>query len=226
MLICKCVGVDDALQRLDQRLELVRAAVRALDDGAEQVDLVHARSRAPAWSAWSAAKRTRIPFVTTFHGTYSAGNAFKRLYNSVMVRGEPTIATSEFIARHIGISAADEGDIPPETLLREADAALYKAKESGRKIKVGRFPFIGNGKAIALGEAEGLIKTVFDATTGELLGAHMIGAEVTELIQGYVIAKTGELTDQELSHTIFPHPTLSEMMHEAVLAADGGALHI
>jgi dihydrolipoamide dehydrogenase len=101
-----------------------------------------------------------------------------------------------------------------------------KAKESGRKIKVGKFPFIGNGKAIAMGEAEGLIKTVFDATTGELLGAHMIGAEVTELIQGYVIAKTGELTDAELSHTIFPHPTLSEMMHEAVLAADGAALHI
>jgi dihydrolipoamide dehydrogenase len=101
-----------------------------------------------------------------------------------------------------------------------------KAKESGRKIKVGKFPFIGNGKAIALGEAEGMIKTVFDATTGELLGAHMIGTEVTELIQGYVIAKTGELTDQELAHTIFPHPTLSEMMHEAVLAADGAALHI
>jgi dihydrolipoamide dehydrogenase len=101
-----------------------------------------------------------------------------------------------------------------------------KAKESGRKIKVGKFPFIGNGKAIALGEAEGMIKTVFDATTGELLGAHMIGTEVTELIQGYVIAKTGELTDAELSHTIFPHPTLSEMMHEAVLAADGTALHI
>ncbi len=101
-----------------------------------------------------------------------------------------------------------------------------KAKETGRKIKVGKFPFIGNGKAIALGEADGLIKTVFDAATGELLGAHMIGAEVTELIQGYVIAKTGELTDQELAHTIFPHPTLSEMMHEAVLAADGAALHI
>jgi dihydrolipoamide dehydrogenase len=101
-----------------------------------------------------------------------------------------------------------------------------KAKETGRKIKVGKFPFIGNGKAIALGEPDGLIKTVFDATTGELLGAHMIGAEVTELIQGYVIAKTGELTDQELAHTIFPHPTLSEMMHEAVLAADGAAMHI
>ncbi len=100
------------------------------------------------------------------------------------------------------------------------------AKATGRKIKVGKFPFIGNGKAIALGEPEGLIKTVFDAATGELLGAHMIGAEVTELIQGYVVAKTGELTDQELAHTIFPHPTLSEMMHEAVLAADGAALHI
>jgi dihydrolipoamide dehydrogenase len=101
-----------------------------------------------------------------------------------------------------------------------------KAKATGRKIKVGRFPFIGNGKAIALGEAEGLVKTVFDAETGELLGAHMVGAEVTELIQGYVIAKTGELTEAELGHTIFPHPTLSEMMHEAVLAADGAALHI
>jgi len=101
-----------------------------------------------------------------------------------------------------------------------------KAKETGKNIKVGRFPFIGNGKAIALGEAEGLVKTVFDAETGELLGAHMIGAEVTELIQGYVIAKTGELTDADLAHTIFPHPTLSEMMHESVLDADKRALHI
>jgi len=101
-----------------------------------------------------------------------------------------------------------------------------KAKASGRKIKVGRFPFIGNGKAIALGDSEGLVKTVFDADTGELLGAHMIGAEVTELIQGYVVAKTGELTDVELEATIFPHPTLSEMMHEAVLDADKKALHI
>ena len=100
------------------------------------------------------------------------------------------------------------------------------ARATGRKIRVGKFPFIGNGKAIALGEAEGLVKTVFDAESGELLGAHMIGAEVTELIQGYVVAKTGELTDAELASTIFPHPTLSEMMHEAVLAADGRALHI
>jgi dihydrolipoamide dehydrogenase len=101
-----------------------------------------------------------------------------------------------------------------------------KAKASGRKIKVGRFPFIGNGKAIALGDPEGLVKTVFDADTGELLGAHMIGAEVTELIHGYAIARSGELTEEDLGHTIFPHPTLSEMLHEAVLDADKKALHI
>src|SRR6185312_10638782 len=101
-----------------------------------------------------------------------------------------------------------------------------KAKAAGYEVKVGRFPFIGNGKAIALGEPEGLVKTVFDAKTGELLGAHMIGAEVTELIQGYTIARTLESTEAELMHTVFPHPTLSEMMHEAVLAAYGRALHI
>ena len=100
-----------------------------------------------------------------------------------------------------------------------------KAKETGRKLKVGRFPFIGNGKAIALGASDGMVKTIFDAETGELLGAHMIGAEVTELIQGYVIARQGELTEEDLMHTIFPHPTLSEMMHEAVLDAEGRVLH-
>jgi dihydrolipoamide dehydrogenase len=100
------------------------------------------------------------------------------------------------------------------------------AKEQGREVKVGRFPFLGNGKAIALGEPDGLVKTVFDAKTGELLGAHMIGAEVTELIQGYTIAKTLETTEAELMHTIFPHPTLSEMMHEAVLDAYGRVIHI
>ena len=99
------------------------------------------------------------------------------------------------------------------------------AKAAGREVKVGRFPFLGNGKAIALGEAEGLVKTVFDAKTGELLGAHMIGAEVTELIQGYGIAKTLETTELDLMHTVFPHPTLSEMMHEAVLDAYGQTLH-
>ena len=101
-----------------------------------------------------------------------------------------------------------------------------KAKAAGHKVKVGRFPFIGNGKAIALGDSEGLVKTVFDADTGELLGAHMIGAEVTELIQGYGIARTLEATEADLMATIFPHPTLSEMMHEAVLDAYGKALHI
>jgi dihydrolipoamide dehydrogenase len=100
-----------------------------------------------------------------------------------------------------------------------------KAREAGFEVKVGRFPFIGNGKAIALGEAEGMIKTVFDAKTGELLGAHMIGAEVTELIQGYVIGRTLETTEAELMETVFPHPTLSEMMHESVLDAYGRALH-
>jgi dihydrolipoamide dehydrogenase len=101
-----------------------------------------------------------------------------------------------------------------------------KAKAAGHEIKVGRFPFIGNGKAIALGEAEGMIKTIFDAKTGELLGAHMIGAEVTELIQGYVIGRTLETTEEDLMNTVFPHPTLSEMMHESVLDAYGRALHI
>ncbi len=100
-----------------------------------------------------------------------------------------------------------------------------QAKEAGLDIKVGRFPFIGNGKAIALGEPEGLVKTIFDAKTGELLGAHMIGAEVTELIQGYVIGRQLETTEQDLMETVFPHPTLSEMMHESVLDAYGGAIH-
>jgi dihydrolipoamide dehydrogenase len=99
------------------------------------------------------------------------------------------------------------------------------AKEAGHAVKVGKFPFIGNGKAIALGEAEGFIKTVFDAGTGQLLGAHMVGAEVTELIQGYAIARQLETTEAELMHTVFPHPTLSEMMHESVLDAYGRALH-
>jgi dihydrolipoamide dehydrogenase len=100
-----------------------------------------------------------------------------------------------------------------------------QAKEAGHDIKVGRFPYIGNGKAIALGEPEGLIKTVFDAKTGELLGAHMIGAEVTELIQGYTIAQKLETTEHELMETVFPHPTLSEMMHEAVLDAYDRTIH-
>ncbi|MBA3667905.1 MAG: FAD-dependent oxidoreductase, partial [Sphingomonas sp.] len=101
-----------------------------------------------------------------------------------------------------------------------------KAKEAGHEIRVGKFPAIGNGKAIALGEVEGFIKTIFDAKTGELLGAHMIGAEVTELIQGYTIGKTAELVEADFINTVYPHPTLSEMKHESVLAAYGRVIHI
>ena len=100
------------------------------------------------------------------------------------------------------------------------------AREAGREIRVGRFPFVGNGKAIALGDTDGLVKTVLDARTGELLGAHLIGPEVTELVQGYATAMAGESTDAELAHTVFPHPTLSEAMHESVLGAHGRALHV
>ena len=100
-----------------------------------------------------------------------------------------------------------------------------KAKDAGYDIRVGKFPFIGNGKAIALGEPEGLVKTIFDNKTGQLLGAHMVGAEVTELIQGFVIAMNLETTEEELIHAVFPHPTLSEMMHESVLAAYGRVIH-
>jgi dihydrolipoamide dehydrogenase len=100
------------------------------------------------------------------------------------------------------------------------------AKEQGREIKVGRFPFVGNGKAVALGEDQGLVKTIFDAKTGQLLGAHLVGAEVTELIQGFVIAMQLETTEEDLMHAVFPHPTLSEMMHESVLSAYGRAIHV
>ena len=126
--------------------------------------------------------------------------------------------------------AMDPKNIPGCTYCHPQIASVglteAKAKEAGRTVKVGKFPFIGNGKAIALGEAEGFVKTVFDADTGELLGAHMIGAEVTELIQGYTVGKTAELVEADFMNTVFPHPTLSEMMHESVLAAYGRVLHI
>jgi dihydrolipoamide dehydrogenase len=134
----------------------------------------------------------------------------------------------EAIAGH-KVQPLDWSTVPGCTYCRPQVASVgmseAKAKASGRKVKVGRFPFVGNGKAIALGEPEGLVKTVFDATTGELLGAHMIGAEVTEMIQGFVIARTLESTEAELMHTIFPHPTISETMHESVLDAYGRAIH-
>jgi dihydrolipoamide dehydrogenase len=123
----------------------------------------------------------------------------------------------------------DTGNIPGCTYCRPQVASVglteAKAKAAGHEVKVGRFPFIGNGKAIAMGEPEGMVKTVFDAKTGELLGAHMVGAEVTEMIQGYVIGRTLETTEAELMETVFPHPTVSETMHEAVLDAYGRAIH-
>jgi dihydrolipoamide dehydrogenase len=135
----------------------------------------------------------------------------------------------EKIAGVKGVHPLDTSRIPGCTYCQPQIASIglteAAAIEQGHKVRVGRFPFQGNGKAIALGEPEGLVKTVFDAETGELLGAHMIGAEVTELIQGYGIAKTLETTEEELMHAIFPHPTLSETMHESVLDAYDRVIH-
>ena len=135
----------------------------------------------------------------------------------------------EKIAGVPGLHPLDKSRIPGCTYCRPQVASIglteKQAVAQGHAVKVGRFSFIGNGKAVALGEPEGLVKTVFDAATGELLGAHMVGAEVTELIQGFAVAKTLETTEAELMHAIFPHPTLSEMMHESVLDAYGRAIH-
>jgi len=135
----------------------------------------------------------------------------------------------EKIAGLNDVHPIDWTNIPGCTYCRPQVASVglteAKAKADGHQVKVGRFPFIGNGKAIALGEPEGMVKTVFDAGTGELLGAHMVGAEVTEMIQGYAIARTLETTETDLMHTVFPHPTVSETMHEAVLDAYGRAIH-
>ena len=145
------------------------------------------------------------------------------------------VIAAEAIAQSLGNKdahphAMDPLNIPGCTYCHPQIASVglteAKAKEAGYDVKVGNFPFIGNGKAIALGEAEGFIKTVFDAKTGELLGAHMIGAEVTELIQGYTVGKTAELVEADFMHTVYPHPTLSEMMHESVLGAYGKVLHM
>ena len=145
------------------------------------------------------------------------------------------VTTAEAIAQELGNKDVhphplDRGNIPGCTYCHPQIASVglteAKAKEAGYEVKAGTFPFIGNGKAIALGEAEGFVKTVFDAKTGELLGAHMVGAEVTEMIQGFVVGKTLETTEAELMQTVFPHPTISESMHESVLAAYGRALHI
>jgi dihydrolipoamide dehydrogenase len=136
----------------------------------------------------------------------------------------------ETIAGVEGVHPMDVLNIPGCTYCRPQVASVglteAAAKKAGHELRVGRFPFIGNGKAIAMGEPEGLIKTIFDAKTGELLGAHMVGPEVTEMIQGYTIAKTMETTEEELMQSIFPHPTISEAMHEAVLDAYGRVIHM
>ncbi|KQP32032.1 dihydrolipoyl dehydrogenase [Methylobacterium sp. Leaf100] len=165
--------------------------------------------------------RTNVP------GLYAIGD----------VAGPPMLAHK---AEHEGVlcvetikglptHAMDKAKIPGCTYCQPQIASVglteAKAKELGFAVKVGRFPFAGNGKAIALGEPDGLVKTVFDAKTGQLLGAHMVGAEVTELIQGYVVAMNLETTEEDLMHTVFPHPTLSEMMHESVLDAYGKVIH-
>jgi len=140
------------------------------------------------------------------------------------------VLAAERIAGVEGLHPLDTARVPGCTYCRPQIASVglteADAKAAGREVRVGRFPYAGNGKAIALGENEGLVKTIFDAETGELLGAHLVGAEVTELIQGFVIAQNLETTEAELMSAIFPHPTLSESMHESVLEAFGRAIHI
>jgi len=165
---------------------------------------------------------------TNVDGLYAIGDVTQPPWLAHKASHEGVIAVEAIAGKHP--HAMDPKNIPGCTYCHPQIASVglteAKAKEAGYDVKVGNFPFIGNGKAIALGEAEGFVKTVFDAKTGELLGAHMIGAEVTELIQGYTIGKTGELTEAEFMEAVFPHPTLSEMMHESVLGAYGRALHI
>ena len=171
--------------------------------------------------------RTNVP------GVWAIGDVTPGPWLAHKASHEGVIA-AEAIAQALGNKdvhphAMDKRNIPGCTYCHPQIASVglteARAREAGYAVKVGNFPFIGNGKAIALGEPEGFVKTVFDAATGELLGAHMIGAEVTELIQGYVVGKTLETTEVELMATVFPHPTLSEMMHESVLSAYGRAIH-
>lgn len=166
--------------------------------------------------------RTNVP------GLWAIGDVTAPPWLAHKASHEGVIAAEAIAGGHP--HAMDPKNIPGCTYCHPQIASVglteAKAKEAGYDVKVGNFPFIGNGKAIALGEAEGFIKTVFDAKTGELLGAHMVGAEVTELIQGYTIGKTAELVEADFMHTVFPHPTLSEMMHESVLGAYGKMLHM
>ena len=161
-------------------------------------------------------------------GVYAIGDLTGAPWLAHKASHEAIITVEAIAGKHP--HAMDVLNIPGCTYCRPQVASVglteKRAKELGHEVRVGRFPFIGNGKAIAMGEPEGLVKTVFDAKTGELLGAHMVGPEVTEMIQGYGIARTLESTEAELMHTVFPHPTVSETMHEAVLDAYGRVIHI
>lgn len=161
-------------------------------------------------------------------GIYAIGDVAGAPWLAHKASHEGVIVAEHIAGKHP--HPMDAKNIPGCTYCRPQIASVglteKAAKAAGHEVKVGRFPFMGNGKAIALGEPEGLVKTVFDAKTGALLGAHMVGAEVTEMIQGYTIARTLETTETELMHTVFPHPTLSEMMHEAVLDAYGRVIHM
>jgi len=165
---------------------------------------------------------------TNVEGVWAIGDVTGAPWLAHKASHEGTIAVEAMAGGHP--HALDVANIPGCTYSRPQVASVglteAKAREAGREVRVGKFPFIGNGKAIALGEADGFVKTVFDAKTGELLGAHMVGAEVTEMIQGYVIARGLETTEAELMDTVFAHPTISEAMHESVLGAYGRAIHI
>jgi dihydrolipoamide dehydrogenase len=162
-------------------------------------------------------------------GVYAIGDVTGPPWLAHKATHEGVIA-AERIAGFEGVHPLNTRRIPGCTYCRPQIASVglteAAAQEAGHEVRVGRFPYVGNGKAIALGDSDGLVKTVFDAKTGELLGAHMVGAEVTELIQGFVIAMNLETTEAELMQTVFAHPTLSETMHESVLAAYGRAIHI
>ena len=165
---------------------------------------------------------------TNEKGIFAIGDVTQGPWLAHKASHEATLCV-EKIAGHKNLIAIDKSSIPGCTYCRPQVASIGLTEKNANKqninIKVGRFPFVGNGKAIALGDSEGLIKTIFNKDTGELIGAHMVGPEVTELIQGFSIAKKLETTEYELMHTIFPHPTLSEAMHESVLDAYNQAIH-
>ncbi len=165
---------------------------------------------------------------TNVEGVYAIGDVAGAPMLAHKASHEGVVCVEAIAGRHP--HAMDKLKIPGCTYCNPQIASVglteAKAKEAGHDVKVGRFPFIGNGKAIALGEPEGMVKTVFDAKTGQLLGAHLVGAEVTELIQGFVVAMNLETTEQELIDSIFPHPTISETMHESVLDAYGRVIHV